>query len=352
MPTPREASLSMTPEATRALVEDYLRFGDGSIVGILPYALAVAARMRVADLVHAGTTRLSDLAAALEMDPDSLGRLLRALASCGFVEQSPDGAFVLTPLGDVLRSDSPRSQRTRLSNLDSFRAWLAAADAMAIGRSAFERTFNATFFGHKEVDADAGRLFDRRTQERTTCLYLDLVVRHDWSESRRVLDVGGGIGTVLAAMLMVAPHLEGVLFDRRQVLERIGPDSPVTRVAARCTYAAGDFFEALPAGADTHLMCSVLHDWDDERVAQILRNSARALEPGGRLVVCEMLLPDSPGRHPATWSDLDMLVVVGGRERTLREFERLLGTAGFGLVSATESADSAFAMLEARRLGD
>jgi ubiquinone/menaquinone biosynthesis C-methylase UbiE len=340
----------MTPEATRALVEDYLRFGDDSVVGILPYALAIAARMRVADLVHAGTRQLTDLAAALEMDPDSLGRLLRALVSCGFMEQSPDGGFVLTPLCDVLRSDSPQSQRTRLGNLDSFRAWLAAADAMEIGRTAFERTFNATFFGHKEADADAGRLFDRRTQERTTCLYLDQVVRHDWSESRRVLDVGGGIGTVLAAVLEAAPHLEGVLFDRRQVLERIGPDSPATRVDARCTYAAGDFFEALPAGADTHLMCSVLHDWDDERALLILRSSARALEPGGRLVVCEMLLPDSPRWHPATWSDLGMMVVVGGRERTRREFERLLEAAGFTLVSATESADSSFAMLDARRV--
>jgi SAM-dependent methyltransferase len=341
----------LTPETTRALVEDYLRFGDDSIVGILPYALAIAARMRVADLVHAGTRQLADLAAALEMDPDSLGRLLRALASCGFMEQSPDGGFVLTPLSDVLRSDSPRSQRTRLSNLDSFPAWLAAAEAMEVGRTAFERTFNATFFAHKEADADAGRLFDRRTQERTTCLYLDQVVRHDWSESRRVLDVGSGIGTVLAAVLEAAPHLEGILFDRRQVLERIGRDTPVTRVAARCTYAAGDFFEELPAGADTHLMCSVLHDWDDERALLILRNSARALEPGGRLVVCEMLLPDAPCGHPATWSDLGMMVVVGGRERTRREFEQLLGAAGFTLVSATESGDSSFAMLDARRAG-
>jgi SAM-dependent methyltransferase len=341
----------MTPEAARALMEDYLRFCDDSAVGILPYVLAIAARMGVADLVHAGTAQLPDLASALDIDPDSLHRLLRALVSCGLLGESSAGRFVLTPLGEVLRSDSPRSQRARLSNLDSYRAWLAAADAMEIARPAFERTFNTTFFGHKDADPKAGRQFDERMRERSTCLYVDLLAGHDWSASRRVMDVGGGTGTVLAAVLEAAPHLQGVLFDRQQVLESIRGESPLDRVAGRGSCVAGDFFQALPAGADTHLMCSVLHDWDDEAAMLILGSSARALLPGGRLVLCELVVPESPRWHPAKWSDLSMMVVLGGRERTRSEFERLLDGAGFALVSATESAESSFTLLDARRRG-
>lgn len=339
----------MTSEAARAIVEDYLRFCDDSAVGILPYALAIAARLGVADLVHGGTTGLDDLAGALRTDPDSLRRLLRALVTCGLLEERPRGCFALTRLGDVLRSDSPRSQRARLSNLDSYRAWLAAADAMEVGRPAFERTFSATFFGHKEADPEAGRQFDRRMRERSTCLYVDVLARHDWSGSRRVMDVGGGTGTVLAAVLEAAPHLHGILFDRRQVLERVRWHGPLGRVAARCACVAGDFFHALPAGADTHLMCSVLHDWDDERAALILRNSARALRPGGRLLVCELVVPDPSRWHPGTWSDLGMMVVLGGRERTRHEFARLLDAAGFELVSVAEPDNAAFSLLDARR---
>jgi SAM-dependent methyltransferase len=336
-------------DAARAIVEDFLLLGDDSAVGILPYALAIAARMGVADLLGRGPARISELAAAAGAEPDPLRRLLRALASCGLLDELPDGRFALTELGDVLRSDSPRSQRARLSNLDSYRAWLAAADSMEMGRPAFERTFNATFFGHKESDPAARRQFDRRMRERSTRLYAGLLAGHDWSGSRRVLDVGGGTGTVLAAVLTAAPHLRGILFDRPQVIERIPEDGPLASVAGRCTCAAGDFFEALPAGADTHLLCSVLHDWEDEPAARILRGSARALEPGGRLVVCELVVPEAPDWHPAKWSDLGMMVVLGGRERTRPEFERLLDAAGFALVSVAGSSESPFSLLDARR---
>jgi ubiquinone/menaquinone biosynthesis C-methylase UbiE len=334
----------------QAIVEEFLLYADDSIVAILPYALAVAARLGVADQMAVGNgTEVTQLAAALEVDADSLYRLLRALASCGLFERTAERAFALTELGQLLRSDSSRSQRATLVNLDSYRAWLLALDSLATGRPAFNRLFDATFFGHKEADPVSGAQFDMRMRERSARLYRDLVAKVDFSDARSVADIGGGSGTVLASVLTSAPHLRGVLFDRPEVVERARDAGPLVPFSARCSFVPGDFFTSIPTGATVHLMCSVLHDWNDQEVAVILRNSHRALEPGGRLVLCEMVVPEHDHYHPAKWSDLGMMVVVGGRERTAEELEDLLSRAGFHVLTRTESA-TAFSLIEAQRI--
>jgi SAM-dependent methyltransferase len=161
------------------------------------------------------------------------------------------------------------------------------------------------------------------------------------------MDIGGGTGTVISAILQAQPQLSGVLFDRRSVIDLAAHDTPLAPVRDRCTLVTGDFFDELPQGADVHVLGSVLHDWDDEKAADILRASLRALPPGGRILVCELLVPEATEPHPARWSDLGMLVLLGGRERTLSEFDKLFAAAGLVRTRVLPVGESSFSLIEA-----
>ncbi|MGO4748150.1 methyltransferase [Streptomyces sp. 2MCAF27] len=329
------------------MVRDYLRMADDSIVAVLPYALSVAARMGIADELSDSAKSVKDLARVLHATPGALERLLRTLAGCGFFREDSEERFTVTQLGLLLQSDSPVSMRATLSNVDSYRAWLGAVDTMSTGRPAFDREFGAGFFDHKDQNAKAGATFDQRMKERASRLYTGLAALPSWDGTRCLLDIGGGKGAVLASILESNPHIKGILFDRPSVVERTARSEGLAALQNRCETVAGDFFQELPTGADAHLMCSVLHDWDDGDAVEILRRSQEVLPAGGRLLICEMILPDSSEPHPARWSDLGMMVVLGGRERTLGQYRSLLRLAGLRISKVTPLTDSFFSVIEA-----
>ncbi|GAA4826337.1 methyltransferase [Streptomyces ziwulingensis] len=335
--------------ATDPVVRTYLRMADDSIVAVLPFALSLAARLGVADECAGPALPVPELAERVGAAPDPLARLLRALAGCGFFQEDSRGRFALTPLGEILRTGSPVSMRETLRNLDSQRAWLEAVDRPGAPCPAFDGTFGTSFFAHKEKDTEAGAAFDLRMRERAERLYSGLAALRVWRELTCVLDVGGGTGTVLASLLAAHTGLRGILLDRPDVVARASAPGPLDACRDRLELAGGDFFDRLPGGADAHLLCSVLHDWDDERALALLDRSVRALRPGGRVLVCEMVAPDSPAAHPAPWSDLGMLVLLGGRERTLAQYRDLLFRAGLRIDRVTPLPDSPFSVIEARR---
>ncbi|MFF3410938.1 methyltransferase [Streptomyces sp. NPDC002742] len=334
--------------ATDPVVRDFLRMADDSIVAVLPYALSVAGHLAIADEFTDSARSVEHLAQALGVSTGALERLLRTLASCGFFTDLGEGRFSLTRLGQLLQTDSPISMRATLSNVESYRAWLGAVDTIATGRPAFETEFGAGFFAHKEHDDQVGAMFDERMRERASRLYSVLATLPAWKGAQCVLDIGGGKGAVLASILTANPHLGGILFDRPGVVERAELSGELAPLRDRCQVAAGDFFQAIPDGADTHLMCSVLHDWEDEDAITILTRSGEALPANGRLLICEMLLPDSSEPHPAWWSDLGMMVVLGGRERTLDQYRSLLQRAGLRVSDVTPLPDSFFSVIEAQ----
>jgi hypothetical protein len=334
--------------ATDPVVRGFLRMADDSIVAVLPYALSVAARLAIADECSDSARKVNDLARMLNVAPGALERLLRTLASSGFFSEDSEGCFALTKLGQLLLSDSPVSMRETLSNVDSYRAWLGALDTISTGRPAFDSEFGAKFFAHKENDDQVGASFDQRMRERASRLYGGLATLPTWNGVRRVLDIGGGKGTVLISVLEANPHLEGILFDRPAVVERAEKAGVLTPLRARCTTASGDFFQELPAGADAHLMCSVLHDWEDHEAIEILRRSRETLVTDGRVLICEMIVPESCDPHPARWSDLGMMVVLGGRERTLAQYRSLLRPAGLKISNVTPLTESYFSVIETR----
>ncbi|TDD95357.1 methyltransferase [Actinomadura rubrisoli] len=332
-----------------AIVDEYLTLVDDSCVALLPHALRIAAEFGLADLLTGGPMDVEVLARSVDADVGALYRLLRALASVGFFEEVTPRVFALSALGRRLCSEGPDSVRESVLQSDSYHAWAAAPEAFRRGTpvplSSGPHGGGQDFFAHKDVDASAGRSFTRRMRERAASCYAGVVSIVDWSRSTVVLDVGGGDGFLLSAILRHEPRLTGVLFDRPSVIASVA--GRLGELGERLRTVSGDFFRELPDGADTHVMSSVLHDWPDEQVDTILERSRTALAPGGRLLIVEMVVSPGDTWHPSKWSDLGMLVLTGGRERTGPEFEDRLNKAGYTVSAIRPIPGSYFTLIDA-----
>jgi hypothetical protein len=335
---------------SRSLVEDYLALTDDSAVAILPHALRVAVELGVADELAEGPLMVNVLADKVGADPDPLYRLLRALAGAGFFVEThrSDRVFALTELGHRLRERAGDSMHGSLLNTDSYRAWQFGLEAFRGDKGAFAAAHGDRFFAHKDQDPEADQAFLRRMRERASRLYPTFVRSTDWSHTSVVMDIGGADGLLLSEVLSAVPGIGGMLFERPAVADLVRRVGSLDDFGSRLCIRSGDFFEAVPSGADTHLMCSVLHDWTDDEVVQILVNSRDGIAAGGRLLVVEMLVPATVGQwHPSHWSDLGMMVLTGGRERSGAEFELLLREAGYACSGVRNLPGSFFSVIEA-----
>ncbi|WP_306368750.1 methyltransferase [Nocardiopsis sp. CC223A] len=321
--------------------------------GMAAHLVGGAVRLGLpAALGEAGATP-ADLARALDARPDTVQRLLRALAALELVEEGSGDRYTLTTAGRLLHPEHPDSLAaaalfyTDPLLLDS---WRGLDGSVRDGSVAFDRLHGESFFEHLDRDADRAELFHAAMADRTRGTARVLPDAYDFAPFTTVVDVGGGDGTLLSAVLARHRHLGGVLFDAPggaarapAVLERAG-------VADRCSVVSGDFFRSVPAG-DVLLLKSIIHDWDDERAAAILSRCREAVTDGGRLLLVEPMLPEGPDADvsPVPFlSDLNMLVNTGGRERARADFEELCERSGFGLVSVrTLPSPSGFTLLEA-----
>jgi orsellinic acid C2-O-methyltransferase len=312
------------------------------IFGFFPSAvLSVAARLRIPDRVAEQPKNSEELADATGTHAPSLYRLLRALAYLGVLEETETGRFGLTDLGELLRSDAPDSMWATTLLFCGEGVWRSWGDLMAgvqTGKPAFERGIGSDPFAEFADNPEASRDFNRAMSEGTRREGPGIIGSYDFSQFRTLVDVGGGDGTLLAAILAATPGLEGVLFDTAAGLaeahERLGEAG----VDDRCQVVAGDFFESVPEGADAYIMKSVIHDWDDERCVTILENCHRAMKQDGKVLIVEPVLPPtvrpSFARLGVVMSDLNMLLNTGGRERTEAEFASILHSAGLRLTQA------------------
>jgi SAM-dependent methyltransferase len=297
-------------------------------------ALYVAAKLGLADLLKDGSRSADDLASSTSSHPRALYRLLRALASVGVFAEDDRQRFGLTPLAECLRSDVPGSLRALAPMRGDwqYRAWAEFLYTIQTGRSGFEKVYGMPLFDYLAQNPEQGQLFDQAmvgVHGRETAAMLDA---YDFSSIDTLADIGGGNGSLLAAVLQKYPDMKAVLFDRPAVAERARANIDAAGLGNRCHVVGGDFFEAVPAGADAYLLRHIIHDWDDEKATTILRNVGRAMAKGGRLLVVEFVLP--PGNEPffGKWFDLAMMAVPGGMERTQEEYQKLFEVAGFRLA--------------------
>ena len=308
----------------------------------LSAAIGAVARLGVADALTGGPMAVPELAARVGADPLALGRVLRALQDTALFTTLEDGRIGLTPLGELLRSDVPGSAgRAAIASTEEWR-WRAyghLTHSVRTGTPGFRVAHGCGLWTYLARHADAAAMFNESMSRVATANAAALVDTYDFSRVRRVVDVGGGHGILLGVLLQANPHLRGVVFDLPELIDAARAHLTGAGLADRCETTAGDFFEAVPAEGDAYVLSWILHDWDDQAALRILANCRAAMPDEARLLVIEMVVPsgDEPHSSPdlerlVRASDLEMLAIVGGRERTAAEYRALYAEAGFELA--------------------
>jgi SAM-dependent methyltransferase len=301
-------------------------------------AIYVAAELQIADLLAEGPRTSGDLAAATRTHAPSLHRLLRALATLDICRQREDEAFEITPLGALLAKGSPESLRswTLWWGAHLGPVWRNLLYSVRTGKSARALLTATEGFKHLERDPEAAALFNQAIVELTRLACASIVRSYDFSPFQRIVDVGGGYGELLAAILQANPAVRGVLFDLPHAIDGAKQHFQKAGLAERCEILAGDFFQSVPSGADAYLLKSVIHDWDDERSRKILQSCRRAMSAEARLLLVEQVLPErlevSSTHQYMARSDLTMLVAHAACERAEAEFRNLLRSAGLSIA--------------------
>ena len=297
--------------------------------------LFVAAKLGIADLLADGPQTVDELAAETETSAEALYRVLRLLASLDvFVELEPR-QFALTPMAELLQADAPCSFRDYAIVHGSEwynRAWAHLLYSVEKNEPAFDLACGLSLFDFMELNPDAATDFNNSMTALSRFEAAGVCAAYDFSDCKKVVDVGGGHGRLLTEVLAANPALDGILYDRPNVVDAARAELESSEFGVRCRVAGGDFFAGVPTGGDVYLLKHIIHDWDDERSAVILRNCRDAMTVGGRVLVIEGVMP--PGNEPSNsklWDVVMLALTSGGRERTEEEYAALFAQAGLSL---------------------
>lgn len=307
-----------------------LRMASGAWV---TQAIYVAAKLALPDHLKSCPASCDELARRVNADPQALYRLMRSLVALGILQEVGEDRFAVTPLGEALTSDAPHSVHPLVLMLgeENFRAWGALLHSVRTGEPAFNHIFGRGVYDYLAQHAEAATTFNRAMTSWTQRTSRAVVAAYDFSPFEVIVDVGGGRGMLLAAILGVNPHLKGILFDRQHVIDEARAFFRTMGLEERCEFISGDFFHSVPGGGDVYILSQVIHNWNDERSEIILENCHRAMSENGVLMLLEMVVSGDKGTAFANLFDLNMMVMTGGRERTEGEFRALLDRSGFAL---------------------
>jgi len=300
-------------------------------------AIGAAVSLGVVDQLAESPLCIDDLSRRTQCDGAALLRLLRALSSIGITRVDPDCRHALTPLGALLLENAAGSVRwwALWCSGPQWMLWGDLAASVRSGRSARSNAGGRPGYAHLDSDPDSAAIFHRAMAGLTRRIGREVARIIDWQGVRQVVDIGGGYGELLAEVLARQPALTGIVFDLPHAARDADEQLAQRGLAARCTVVAGSFFDAMPSAADVYLLKSILHNWDDADALRILRQCRAAMPDGARVLIVERVLPErlQGGRRERAIlrSDLNMLVSLGGRERTRREFADLAKQAGFGV---------------------
>jgi len=306
--------------------------------GYIPAALlGVIIELGIPDLLAEKIKPVSELAAATHANDDALYRMLRTLSSFGIFTESSGRRFSLTAAGRYLRSDVPDSLRGYMrwvTNSFLFRNYADLMYSAQTAQPAVEHVFGKPLFSHLQTCPELSRIFNDGMTSFSQMVSTALLEAYDFSGIKVIADLGGGRGAIKDAILQKYPAMNGLLLEQEYVLEGARTRFQESGLAERCGTIAVDFFQSVPTGADAYLMKGIIHDWDDHRAGIILKNCCDALrkvEPG-RLILVEAIVPQGSEPHMSKLTDMQMLVLAGGRERTREEFQQLLAHSGFRMT--------------------
>jgi ubiquinone/menaquinone biosynthesis C-methylase UbiE len=297
-------------------------------------ALYVAAKLRIADLLKNSPKSASEIAFATETDEDSVYRLMRALCAVGAFRTVGVDKFAVTALGIPLQSNVPGSLRAMVITLGEshYAAWAHLLESVKTGKAGFPLAFGTQMFDYLGQDAEAGNIFNHAMSEYSALSACAVLLSYDFSDAYSLVDVGGGCGRLLTNILRMYPSMQGTLFDMPSVVAAAQEKLEFDPCSERCALVPGSFLDFVPPGADTYLMSSVIHDWDDEHAIKILRNCRRSMRRHSRIILLEFIVPAGKKSSFSKVLDLNMLVMNGGRERTAEEFRKLFDAAGLKMT--------------------
>ena len=296
----------------------------------------VAAKLRLADLLKGGSRTVEDLASAADVQPVPLYRLLRALASLGIFAETKGRRFKLTPLAATLQTGVPNSMHAWAMMVNEpwmWDSWKQLLSGVKTGEMPFLKAHGMPIFQYLEHHPEDLEVFGESMSSLSQAENPAIAAAYKFPKGRTLVDVGGGHGSLLAAILKANPFLKGVLFDQSAVIARAENDKHITAkgIAQRCRLESGNFFEGVPKGGDAYLMKYILHDWNDDECVKILANCRAAMNEKGKVLVVDNVV--SAGNDPSWGKLLDIqMLIIGGRERTKQEFATLFASAGLKLT--------------------
>ena len=338
-----------TPSATSAaeLIPAQMQLYQMGTGHYLSRALGLATKLCIPDHLGNGARHYQELAAELGLHPSSLNRVMRLLASAGIFHEQAGGKFALTPLGDLLRSDTPGSMRAAVLLFagEAIQAsWAELEYCLKTGQPAFRKLSPGAknaFDGLRDPQAAAN--FDEAMAALSAQTALALIAAYDFSKFGKLADIGGGNGALLIGILKGNPSLQGIVFDQPASAERAGRRIAEAGLRVRCEAVGGDFFREVPRGAGAYLLKHIIHDWNDEDAIAILKTCYRAMDgTDAKLLLVEGVYPEridqSLKSRGAAFNDVNMLVSTGGRQRSETEFRALYQRAGFRLTNIVPTA--------------
>lgn len=320
--------MSQNNQAQPSPVETMLQIMSGFWVS---RGIYVAAKLGIADYLQDGEKTAVELAEATNTHADSLFRVLRMLAMVGVFEQKDGDKFALTPLSETLLTDVPFSLRPgAIAEMGEvhYDAWGNIMHSVKTGEIAFDNHFGMDVWEYFQTDSEKAQNFNKYMASSSESISQAIVEAYDFSETQKVVDIGGGLGAMISTILRANPNLSGILFDAPSVVEKSKDFLADAGVGERCEIVGGNFFESVPSGGDLYTMRWIIHDWDDEKSITILKNIRQILPENGKLLLFEAVVPASGEPHFSKFMDLIMLTMTGGRERTAKEYEDLLAKAG------------------------
>jgi hypothetical protein len=312
--------------------------------------VSACAQLDVADAIAEGKTTVDAIAGRAKADRDAMARLLRTAASLGIVKRDAEGRFSTTPLGDTLRSGVPGSMRNMAVAETAPGHWLPwgrLAEAVRTGERQTPKVFGKEIFDYYADNAEEGAAFDLAMSGFSSLLAPGIAAAIEVPAGARIADIGGSQGELLTALVSAHAGTTGVLLDLPATIVRARDRIAKLGLTERVELVAGDFFTSVPS-ADLYVMKHILHDWNDAQCTQLLSHCAKAMRPGGRVLVIELVLPDAdePGLPPLM--DMNMLVMLPGKERTRAEYARLFESAGLKLTRSIPTK-TPFGVLEATK---
>ncbi len=310
--------------------------------------LYVVAKLNIADHIANGNKSINALAAITDTKPEPLHRVMRCLVSLGFFEEKTDNIFSLNQVAEDLRSDSENTIKDFiiLCGEELYQSAGELLYTVKTGLPAFDHIYGMSHWKYLDKHPDKAKIFHDAMQKGTGPMLREIIKHYDFASYKKIVDVGGGKGHLLCEILSNNPHVTGVVFDLENAKNSAINYIKEKSLDNRCEFVMGNFFISIPANGDIYLLKVVLHDWDNESAKLILQNCRKKMSKSSKLLIIEKVIENDKFKDLACLGDINMLVTCAGKERTLVEFQNLLGSADLQLTKIINTS-TVFSIIEA-----